>query len=100
MTTKTAKKSKAKKVAKKAAAKKTVKKAAAKKTGVAKKTGPRADSLTSKVVALMKRAKGVTREEILDLTGWKAVSVQQLSKSAGVKLTIDKSARPFHYKAA
>lgn len=95
MTTKT---KTAKKPAKKSA-KKAVKKAAAKKSGVAKKTGPRGEGKTAKVIALMKRAGGVTRAEILKLTGWKAVSVQQLAKSAGVKLKVSEE-RPFHYKVA
>lgn len=103
MTTKAkkAKKAKpAKKVAKKAA-KKIVKKAAAKKNGVAKKTRtPREGNKTAEVIALMKRAKGVTRAEVLELTGWKAVSMQQLAKSNGVKLKVDESERPFKYKVA
>jgi hypothetical protein len=99
MTTKTKTAKPAKKTAKKTTAKKAVKKAAAKKSGVAKKTGPRGEGKTAKVIALMKRAGGVTRAEILKLTGWKAVSVQQLAKSAGVKLKVSEE-RPFHYKVA
>jgi hypothetical protein len=60
---------------------------------------PREGNKTADVVALMKRAKGVTRAEVLELTGWKAVSMQQLAKSAGVKLKVSEE-RPFHYKVA
>jgi hypothetical protein len=52
---------------------------------------------SAKVIALMKRAKGVTRAEVLELTGWKAVSMQQLAKSGGVKLKIDKKEKPYRY---
>jgi hypothetical protein len=69
----------------------------AKKAGAKKPTG---ENKTAQVMALMKRAKGVTREEVLELTGWKAVSMQQLARSAGVKMKVDESVRPFHYKAA
>jgi hypothetical protein len=89
------KKPKAKKTAKKV-----VKKAkkVAKKTNGAKKAKATGENKTAKVIALMKRAKGVTRAEVLELTGWKAVSMQQLAENAGVKLVVDESARPFHYK--
>ncbi len=96
----TAKTKTAKKPVKKAV-KKTAKKAAAAKNGVAKKTRkPREGNKTADVIALLKRAKGATRAEILELTGWKAVSVQQLATSAGVKLQVDESERPFKYKVA
>jgi hypothetical protein len=68
------------------------------KKAVAKKSN--GENKTAKVVALMKRAKGVTREEVLKLTGWKAVSMQQLATNAGVKLKVLDESRPFHYKAA
>lgn len=60
----------------------------------------RAESKTSKVIALMQRASGVTREEVLKVTGWKAVSMQQVATNAGVKLKIDDSERPYRYRAA
>jgi hypothetical protein len=98
-TTETAKKPKIttkKKTAKKVT-KKTAKKTAKK---VTKKTAKKAtgDNKTSKIITLMKRTKGVTRAEVLELTGWKAVSMQQLAENAGVKLVVDESERPFHYK--
>lgn len=91
-TKKTAKKATAKKA--KANARKPVKG----KTGAKKAT--RESGKTAKVVALLKRAGGCTREDILKVTGWKAVSVQQVAKGAGIKLKVDESARPFKYKAA
>lgn len=99
---KTAKKTAAKKPAKAAKkAKAPAKKAGAKKTakkGTGKKTGPRADTMTSKIVAKLKNG-GITRAEILKMTGWKAVSVQQLAKGAGLTLKISEE-RPFVYRAA
>jgi len=83
---------------KKKATKNVAKKSAKKAAG--KKRAANGEHKTTKVIALMKRAKGVTREEVLALTGWKAVSMQQLAKSAGVKLKVNKDERPFHYIAA
>ncbi len=96
----TPKKTKAKKATKKVA-KKTAKKATAKKAvagtkkGAKKKGGPRADSMTSKIIAKMKNG-GITRAEVLKMTGWKAVSMQQLAGNAGVTLKVS-DARPFTY---
>ena len=50
------------------------------------------------IIKLMRRTNGVTRAEVLELTGWAAVSMQQQAKAAGVRLKIDKSARPFRYR--
>jgi len=89
---------KAKKSAKKA---KTAKTAASKANGKANgaaKRGPRAESKTAEVLKLMKRAKGVTRAEVLELTGWTAVSMQKLAQNMGVKLKVSEE-RPFHYMA-
>ena len=47
-------------------------------------------SKTAQVIALMKRASGVTRAEVLELTGWKAVSMQQVAASGGVKIKLEK----------
>lgn len=80
----------AKKVkAKKAVAKKTAKKA--------KRTG---STISAQVIAMLKRKGGATREQILKVTGWKAISVQQVAAGQGVKLKINKDERPFHYMAA
>jgi hypothetical protein len=50
-------------------------------------------------VALLVRKEGTTREEILAATGWKAVSVQQVAKGAGLALRVDKGRKPFRYYA-
>lgn len=50
---------------------------------------PRGD-LTIKIGALLCRAKGATRKDILALTGWKAVSVQAQAKACGLKLKVEK----------
>lgn len=92
----TAKKATKSKGVKKATKKKVVAKKGAAKKGAAKKT--RGDSKTAKVVAMLKNG-GCTREQVLKLTGWKAVSMQQLAKNAGVKLKVSEE-RPFTYKAA
>ena len=54
---------------------------------------------SAKVIALMKRPNGVTRAEVLAVTGWKAVSMQQLATSAGVRLKVDDKERPYRYRA-
>jgi hypothetical protein len=63
------------------------------------KTAPKrkttGDNKTQKIVALMKRASGVTRDEVLKLTGWKAVSMQALATSAGVTLKVANKERPY-----
>lgn len=66
----------------------------------AAKGSPRKQSKTAKVILLMKRPNGCTREEVLKATGWRAVSMQQLAASAGVKLKIDDKERPYRYRAA
>ena len=102
-TTKT-KKSTAKKPtkAKKAAKGKKVAKAAKKANGVKKRT-PREGNKTQDVLAKMRTAKGITRAEILDMTGWKAVSVQQLVTAQGLNPDKDlkiSEERPFTYRLA
>lgn len=97
---KSAKKSVSKKTAKKSVAKKKVaKKSAAKKGAKVKKAKvARTDSKTAWVIGKLKNG-GVTRAQILEKTGWKAVSVQALAKAAGLKLKVSEE-RPFTYKAA
>ncbi len=53
---------------------------------------------TAKIVALMQRAGGVTRAEVLKVTKWKAISMQQVAEKAGVKLRVDTKERPFKYR--
>lgn len=93
-TTKKAKKTVAKKAAKKKVVKKGKAKVAAPKKKGAAKT-PRGESMTAKIVAKMKNG-GITRAEILKMTGWKAVSVQQIAGNAGVTLKVSEE-RPFTY---
>jgi len=57
----------------------------------AKPKGVRSDSKTAKVVDLLKRANGVTLEELVDATGWKANSVRgfisgTIGKKMGLKV--------------
>jgi hypothetical protein len=53
---------------------------------------------TQAVVALMRRPKGVTREEVLVLTKWPSISMQALAKSAGViGFRVGDKQRPFTY---
>ncbi len=47
------------------------------------------------IAKMLKR--GCTSEEVLKLTGWKAVSMPAMAKKLGLKLRIDKSCKPFKY---
>ena len=49
----------------------------------------------AELLQLLKR--GCTREDILRVTGWKAVSVQAMAKGLGVGLRIDNGSKPFKY---
>jgi hypothetical protein len=86
------------KVAKNKTAKKVAKKAG-KKAGrnTARVARPRGDGKSAKVVEMMRKNGGVTREQVLRATGWKAVSMQALAKAAGVKLKVNEKERPFRY---
>jgi hypothetical protein len=45
--------------------------------------------------------RGCTREQILALTKWKAVSPQAIAEKAGLKLKMEKAeGKPFIYRAA
>jgi hypothetical protein len=52
---------------------------------------------SAKVVAMMRRANGVTRDEILKASGWKAVSPAAVAASSGFKIKIDTSEHPYRY---
>lgn len=65
------------------------KKKAAKAKTARKSTGPRGEK-TLAVKALLQRAKGCTRADILTATGWPAVSVQAMAKACGLKLRKEK----------
>lgn len=45
--------------------------------------------IVEKIAALLLRPDGCTRQEILDLTGWSSVSVQQQARAAGIGLRIE-----------
>ena len=49
---------------------------------------------------MLKRPEGCTREEILSMTGWPSVSVQQCAGQLKIELAVDKASRPFRYRAA
>jgi hypothetical protein len=55
---------------------------------------------SAKIVTMLRRPGGVTREAVLAATGWKAVSMQQIAGNAGIKLKVDESKTPFVYRAA
>jgi hypothetical protein len=72
---------------------------AAKKATNGKSAAPRKASKSARIAAMLKRPSGCTREQVLALTGWKAVSMQQMAASAGIKLKIDTSKLPYVYRA-
>lgn len=54
-------------------------------------------SKLEQIAALLTRKQGCTREDILTLTGWKAVSVPAQAKAAGLELRQEKTGRSFVY---
>ena len=75
------------------------KKTTAKKTKGSGKAAAKLNK-TAKVIALMQRASGVSRPQILEATGWKAVSPQALAAKAGLKIKLEKLAgKPTVYRA-
>lgn len=94
-------KSPAKKVPAKKTAKKTAKKSAKKANGKAKTARkPREGNKTQDVLAKMRTKSGITRAQILEMTGWTAVSVQQLVRAQGLDPDKDlkvSEERPFTY---
>jgi hypothetical protein len=79
-------------------------KAAAKSSAKASKahtngSGARAGSKTAQVAAMLQSSKGCTRADILKATGWPSVSVQQIAKNVGLKLTSEKEGRTLRYHA-
>jgi hypothetical protein len=61
---------------------------------------PRKVSKAAKIAKMLRRKSGVTRDQVLKVTGWKAVSMQQMAGNAGIKLKIDSSKFPYVYRAA
>jgi hypothetical protein len=71
----------------------------AKKT-TTKKTNGSTRSKVARVAALLQRASGCTRKDVLKLTGWGAVSMQAQAKAAGLKLKMKKvQGQPIVYRA-
>ena len=84
---KAAKKASPAKKAPKTATKATPKAKASKPAKATKAKGPREGSKTDKVLALLKRADGVTLKELMKATGWQAHSVRGfLSAAIGKKM--------------
>ena len=65
----------------------------------AKKAPAKKVNKSAKVVAMLKRPNGVTRDQVLKATGWKAISMQQVARNVDLKLKVDESKRPFVYRA-
>jgi hypothetical protein len=56
-------------------------------------------SKKSQVAAMLQRASGCTRKQVLEVTGWKAVSMQAQAKAAGVRLKMQKvEGKPIVYR--
>jgi hypothetical protein len=73
---------------------------ATKSTTAKKANGKAAKSRKNKsarIAAMLRRANGCTREEVLKETGWMAVSMQQQARAVGIKLKINKEQRPYRY---
>jgi hypothetical protein len=69
------------------------------KTVVAKTNGKSTStSKTAAALKLLRRPKGASREEILAVLGWAAISMAQLTAHTDGRLKTDKSARPFTYR--
>jgi hypothetical protein len=72
-------------------------KAKAAKAKGAKKSGTKLEM----IVALLKRKQGCTTKDVLDATGWPAVSMPQQAKAAGLKLRKEKAkGEPTRYYAS
>jgi hypothetical protein len=54
-------------------------------------------AMMAKLKEMLQRKAGCTRPEILEATGWTAVSVQQQAKALGLKLTVDQDQQPYRY---
>jgi hypothetical protein len=77
--------------------KKTTAKKTAKKTAAPKKINGGKSNKSARVIAMMRKAGGCTREDILQATGWKAVSPAAIGESSGFKVKINTDQRPYRY---
>ena len=53
---------------------------------------------SAKVITMLRRKGGVTRDQILKATGWKAVSPQAIAR--GLQVIVDIEQRPYRYRIA
>ena len=72
-----------------------------KKARTPKTDGPRAGTKTEEVARMLQRKTGATRADLLEATGWPAISVQTLAKACRLKLTLEKEkGQPTRYFGA
>jgi hypothetical protein len=77
------------------------KKTTAKKTTNGKSAKAPHENKTQKVIAMLKRPSGCTREQVLEVIKWKAISLQGVADKAGLKLKLEKvEGKPIVYRAA
>lgn len=67
--------------------------------GKSKAEGVRPGSKLETIVKLLQRAKGCTTKDVLEATGWPAVSMPQQAKAAGLKLIKEKDGAVTRYRA-
>lgn len=75
------------------------KKSASKKSTKSKKARS-GDNKTSIVGQMLQRKNGTTAAEVLDKTGWPAVSIPAMAKANGLKLRKEREGRAFRYYGA
>lgn len=56
------------------------------------------ENKTAEVISMLKRARGCTRSEALEVTGWKAISFQQVADKTHTRVKVDTKVRPFRYR--
>ena len=66
----------------------------------AKTNGVRPGSKLETIVGLLKRPEGCTTKDVLEATGWPAVSMPQQAKAAGLTLKKEKDGSVSRYRAA
>ena len=67
---------------------------AKKKTAKTKKAN--GGNKSAKVISMLRRKSGATREQILAATGWKAVSPAAIAR--GLQVIVDVEQRPYRYR--
>jgi hypothetical protein len=61
---------------------------------------PRGGGKKETLVGLLMRPEGATRQDLLESSGWPAISVPALARSAGLTLRQEKEGRAFRYYGA